>query len=63
MTETFWVIMMDNLKKLRDNTIKFYNSLTGTPFDSLSPETIAQKLKEHNLDTEDLVKEYLQRGK
>lgn len=63
MTETFWVIMMDNLKKLRDNTIKFYNSLTGTPFDSLSLETIAQKLKEHNLDTEDLVKEYLQRGK
>ena len=63
MTETFWVMMMDNLEKLRDNTIKFYNSLTGTPFDSLSLKTIAQKLKEHNLDTEELVKEYLQRGK
>lgn len=62
-TEPFWVIMMDNLKKLRDNTVKFYNSFTGTPFDSLSLETIAQKLKEHNLDTDDLVKEYLQRGK
>ena len=62
MTEPFWVMRMDDLKKLRNNTVKFYNSFTGTPFDSLSPETIAQKLKEHNLDTDDLVKEYLQRG-
>ena len=60
--EPFWVITMDDLKKLRENTIDFYNSITGTPFDSLSIETITQKLKEHNLNTNDLKKEYLQRG-
>jgi len=61
-TEPFWVITVGDLKKLRDNTMKFYKSFTGILFDSLSPKTIKQKLKEHNLDTNDLVKEYLQRG-
>jgi len=61
-TEPFWVIMMDDLKKLRRNTISFYNSLTGTPFDDISFGIITKKLKEHNLDTNDLMKEYLQRG-
>ena len=62
-TESFWVIMKDDLKRLRDNTIRFYNSFIGTPFDSLSLETVTQKLKEHSLDTDNLVKKYLQRGK
>jgi len=60
--ESFWVITPKGLKKLLANTKKFYHSITGTPFESLSSEAIAQKLKEHNLDINNLVKEYLERG-
>jgi len=62
LTESFWVMNMGDLKKLKKNTLDFYNSITVTPFDSLSFETITQKLKENNLGTNDLVKEYLKRG-
>jgi len=61
--DAFWVIGLEELRKLRENTLKFYSSLTGTPFDELSPERIVQKLNEHNLDKEALTKEYLIRGK
>jgi len=61
-TDAFWVIGREELKKIRECTLKFYNSLTSTKFDDLSPEIIRQKLIEHSLDTNDLVKEYLKRG-
>lgn len=60
--DAFWVIGQEELKKIRENTLTFYNSLTGTPFDELSPEQILLKLSEHNLDTKDLMSEYLRRG-
>lgn len=58
----FWVMTRDNLKKFRNNTRQFFTSISTTPFDSLSEQIISQKLKEHNLDTNVLQREYLQRG-
>jgi len=60
--ETFYVIGIDELKKLRENTLGFFKALTGTPFDDLSSATITEALKEYHLDTNNLPKEYLQRG-
>jgi replicative superfamily II helicase len=62
-SEAFWVIGREELKKIRDNTLKFYTSLTLTPFNELSLEIIKRKLSENKLDTSDLMKEYIKRGK
>jgi len=62
-TDAFWVMGLEELKKLRENTESFYKSFTGTAFDSLSREIIGQKLIDYRLDTENLVREYLRRGK
>jgi hypothetical protein len=59
--EPFYVLGINELKKLRENTIGFFKALSGTPFEDLSSGTIEKALKEHHLDTNDLTKEYLQR--
>jgi hypothetical protein len=51
--EPFFVMAEDKLKKLRENTLNFYNFPKGT---SPSQDAIRQKLKEHNLDTDGLTK-------
>jgi hypothetical protein len=58
----FWVITVEGLKGLRDNINKFYNSITEIPFDKLSAEIINQKMKVNEIDTENLLKRYLQRA-
>jgi tetratricopeptide (TPR) repeat protein len=55
-TEPFWVLNEDKLRKLKDNTLSFYNSLKSTQYDDLSVDIIRKKLKEHSLDTDDLIK-------
>lgn len=60
--DPFWVITADELKLLRDNIVRFYNSLAEVPIDSLSAEIINQKLVANEIDTESLLKRYLQRG-
>jgi hypothetical protein len=63
LAEPFWIIGKDELKKLKENTTRFYTSLqTSSSFEGLSIDIITQKLKEHNLDTDNLEKEYLQRS-
>jgi hypothetical protein len=58
--EKFWVIGVNELKKLRENTMGFFKALTGTSFEDLTSVSITEKLKEYCLDTNDLRKEYLQ---
>lgn len=58
----FWVLTMNGLKKMRTNTANLYKSLGKIPFDNLSENSIAQELREHHLETDGLMKEYLQRG-
>ena len=57
-TQPFWVFKAIALEELKGNTIRFFNSLSGSV---LSEDVIVQKLKEFNLDTENLMKHYLQR--
>ncbi len=57
----FWVLTPEGLKRLSDNITKFYNALGEIPFDNLTAEIIAQKLKANELDIEGLLKN-LQHG-
>lgn len=59
--ETSWTLQSDALEKLKTNVSSFYNSLKGISSDSLSSDVIKQKLKEHHLDKDDLIKHYLKR--
>ncbi len=59
--EPFWVLKAIALEELKGNSIRFFNSLSGTAFNTVSEETVVQKLKEFSLDTENLMKHYLQR--
>ena len=61
LAQPFWILRESALKELANNTIKFFNSLSGTSFDSLSADIITQKLKEFSLDTDNLMKHYLRR--
>jgi len=56
-----WIIGVNELKKLRENTKAFFNALTATSFEDLSSAIITEKLKECHLDTNELAKECLQR--
>ena len=57
-TQPFWVFKAISLEELKGNTSRFFNSLSGCV---LSEDVVLQKLKEFNLDTENLLKHYLQR--
>ena len=57
-TQPFWVLKAISLEQLKGNATRFFNALTGS---ALSEEVVLQKLKEFNLDTENLMKAYLQR--
>ncbi|MGB2728320.1 MAG: DEAD/DEAH box helicase [Halobacteriota archaeon] len=59
--EQSWTLQPDALEKLKTNVSSFYNSLKGISSDSLSLDVIKQKLKEHHLDKDDLIKHYLKR--
>jgi len=54
--ERFYVLGQEGLKKLKDNTVNFYNSLKSIQYDNLSAEVAKKKLKEHSLDTDELMK-------
>jgi hypothetical protein len=56
--QPFWVFKAISLEQLKGNVTRFFNSLSGSV---LSEETVLQRLKEFNLDTENLMKNYLQR--
>ncbi len=59
--EPFWVLKAVALEELKGNIIRFFNSLSGASFSVVSEDMIVQKLKEFSLDTESLMKHYLQR--
>lgn len=56
-----WVLTKEKLESLKENTIRFFQSLTTTSFDTLTTELIQQRLNEYSLDNNDLVKTYLAR--
>lgn len=61
LAQPFWMISESLLEELKNNVIKFFNSLSGVSFNGLSQDLIAKKLKEFNLDIDDLMKHYLRR--
>lgn len=61
LAQTFWILGESSLEELKNNTVKFFNSLSGIPFNDLSADIIAKKLKEFSLDIGDLMKHYLRR--
>ncbi|HEV2226400.1 MAG TPA: DEAD/DEAH box helicase [Nitrososphaerales archaeon] len=61
--ESAWVLDVDGLKKFKENTLGFYNSLKETKMERLAVDLVRTKLKAHALDTDELSKEYLQRLK
>lgn len=61
LAQPFWLLRESALEELANDAIKFFNSLSGTLFDSLPPDSITQKLKEFGLDTDNLMKRYLRR--
>ncbi len=62
-TESSWVIQPNSLDELKKNITNFYSSLKGFPLDTLSSEVINQKLKEHNIDIDNLMSRYISRIK
>ena len=61
--DALWVIDLESLDALKENTQKIYESLSGTTFSELSADALQQKLKDNHLLAEDLQKEYLKRAK
>ena len=59
--QPFWVLKAIALEELKGNTIRFFNSLSGSAINVLSEDQIVQKLRELSLDTDNLMKHYLQR--
>jgi hypothetical protein len=57
----FWILKEAALTELKDHMMRFYNSLSGVSFNSLSVDLITKKLKEFNLDEDILMKHYLRR--
>jgi hypothetical protein len=55
------VLDFQALEKLKDNTLKFYGSLKDTPFDKLTRDLVKDRVIEHHISSEDLVKPYLKR--
>jgi len=61
--QAFWILGQSSLEELKNNTVKFFNSLSGIPFNDPSTDIMAKKLKEFSLDTDNLTKHYLRRVK
>jgi hypothetical protein len=59
--QPFWILRESVLEELKNNTAKFFNSLSGTELNDLSPDIIVQKLKYSCLDTHIMMKHYLRR--
>jgi len=62
LAQPFWILKESALEELKNNTINFFNSFSGTSFNDLSSDFIVQKLRQFSLDTENLVKRYLRRA-
>lgn len=58
--QTSFVIGEKRLNELKENTLKFYNSLRELRIDNISQDTIRERLQKHRLDTNELTK-YLHR--
>jgi hypothetical protein len=56
-----WALVPDALDKLKENTLKFYNSLKDTPIEALTQDIIKQRLIAHHLNADDLAGTYLRR--
>jgi|SRR6266480_718089 len=56
-----WVLDFQGLEQLKDNTLKFYNSLKDAPAAKLSLEIVKNRITEHHLNPDDFVKPYLKR--
>src|SRR5207249_4050572 len=53
-TEPCWVLDFQSLEKLKDNALKFYNSLKGIPEGKLTSEFLKSKIVENHINSEDL---------
>lgn len=62
-TDPVWVLQPEKLENLKNEINNFYNSLKEFSFDTLSSDIINRKLKECNLEIEDLRNNYLTRVK
>ena len=60
-TEPCWVLDFQSLEKLKDNALKFYNSLKGIPEGKLTSEFLKSKIVENHINSEDLVRLCLKR--
>lgn len=58
-SDAFWVIQPELLKKLKETVEGFYRSLD---WNDLSEKTITEKLNKYNLGEQNFMKEYLVRG-
>lgn len=63
LSQAFWILGQSSLEELKNNAVKFFNSLSGISFNDLSADIMAKKLKEFSLDIDDLMKHYLRRAK
>jgi len=61
MTDPCWSLKPDALERLKENTLKFYNSLKDTPLDKLTTEGVKQRLIDNHLNADDFVQSYLRR--
>ncbi len=60
-TDPCWALNPEMLEKLKENTLKFYNSLKDIPTNKLTSEGLKQRLIEHHLNGDDLAQSYLRR--
>jgi len=58
-----WVIGDDCLKKIKTNILNFFNSFRSIQKDRITSTIVAQNLKTHHLDTDELLRTYASRVK
>lgn len=60
-TESFWVLQPEKIEILKKDVNNFYNSLKEFAFDVISSDIINRKLKEHQLEIDDIKTKFLTR--